>query len=123
MATGKSHLKYYLAMTDIEKLNELNTKIESLTKERDEIEDTIHKSTLAKDRFRFIDYGDTRYWIKIVSINEHDCDAIELCYDTLNKTYRIERGHDVFDWLLSGIPVVEQIFNAKFEEFLNKIKL
>lgn len=110
-------------MTNIEKLKELNTKIESLTKERDEIEDTIFKSALAKDRFRFIDYGDTKYWIKIVSVNEHDCDTIELCYDILNKSYRIEREHNVFDWLLSGIPVVEQIFNTKFEEFLNKIKL
>ena len=110
-------------MTDIEKLNELNSKIESLTKERDEIEDTMCKAALAEERFRFIDYGDTKYWIKIVSINEHDCNTIELCYDTLSITYRIERGHDVFSWLLSSIPVVEQIFNDKLEEFLSKIKL
>lgn len=110
-------------MTDIEKLNELDSKIESLTKERNEIEDTIHKASLAKDRFRFIDYDDTKYWIKIVSVDEHDCDTIELCYNSVDKFYRIERGHNAFNWLLSSIPVVEEIFNVKLEEFLNKIKL
>lgn len=108
-------------MTDIERLNELNSKIESLFKERDEIEDTIHKAALAKDRFRFIDYSETKYWIKIVSVDEHDCDTIELCYT--NNSYRITRGSNTFDWLLCSIPVVEQIFNDKLEEFLSKIKL
>lgn len=110
-------------MTDIEKFNELASKIESLTKERDEIEDTIQKAQLSKNRFRFIDYFDTKYWIKIVSVEENSCDTIELCFDALTKSYRIERNHNTFNWLLSGIPTVEEIFNAKFDEFINKIKL
>lgn len=110
-------------MTDIEKYNELASKVDSLTKEMEEIEDTLNKASLAKERFRFIDYYNIKYWIKIISVEEDSCDTIELCYDILAKSYKIERNHSTFNWLLSGIPVVEELFNTKFNEFINKIKL
>ena len=37
-------------MTDIEKYNELASKVDSLTKEMKEIEDTLNKASLAKER-------------------------------------------------------------------------
>lgn len=110
-------------MTDIEKYNELASKVDSLTKEMKEIEDTLNKASLAKERFRFIDYYDTKYWIKIISVGENRCDTIELCYDTVARSYKIERNHNTFNWLLSGIPVVEELFNTKLDEFIKKIKL
>lgn len=110
-------------MTDVEKYKELASKVDSLTKEMKEIKDTLNKASLAKERFRFIDYYDTKYWVKIISVEDNSCDTIELCYDCLTKSYRIERSHSTFNWLLSGIPVVEEIFNTKFNEFINKIKL
>lgn len=110
-------------MTDIEKYNELASKVDSLTKEMKEIKDTLNKASLAKERFRFIDYYNIKYWIKIISVEENNCDTIELCYDVLAKSYKIERNHNTFNWLLSGIPVVEELFNAKLDEFINKIKL
>ena len=110
-------------MTDIEKYNELASKVDSLTKEMKEIKDTLNKASLANERFRFIDYYNIKYWIKIISVEENKCDTIELCYDVVAKSYRIERNHNTFNWLLSGIPVVEELFNAKLDEFINKIKL
>ena len=110
-------------MTDIEKYNELASKVDSLTKEMKEIEDTSNTAYITKERFRLIDYYNIKDWIKIISVEENKCDTIELCYDVVAKSYRIERNHNTFNWLLSGIPVVEELFNAKLDEFINKIKL
>lgn len=110
-------------MTDIEKLKELKEQIEPLVKSAEEIQDTIYKAELSKDRFRFFDYETCKYWIKIVSVNERLCDIIEVFEDYSTNSCRIQRGTNSFSWLKEGIPVVEEIFNVKYNEILNKIKL
>lgn len=110
-------------MTDIEKYNELESKIQSLIKERDEIKDTVQKSDLSKNRFRFIDYKDLKYWIKILSVGECECEVLIVYSYFDSNSINISRRFEKMDWLCTGIPTVEEIFNAKFDEYLNKIKL
>ena len=110
-------------MTDQEKLDDLNKQIDSLVNQKLEITDTLAKAALSKDRFRFFDYGDYKYWIKIVFVNESDCDTIEVFEEYSTNSCRIERDTNSFSWLQEGISVVEEIFNATYNEILNKIKL
>lgn len=110
-------------MTDQEKLKDLNKQIDSLTKQKTEIVDTLAKSELAKNRFRFLDLGTYKYWIKIQSIDTDMCTVLELFIDYDEPLIRAQKCSESFDWLMSSIPVVEEIFNAKYKEFLDNLKL
>ena len=110
-------------MTDIEKLKELKEQIEPLVKSAEEIQDTIYKADLSKNRFKYWDYGYDQYWIKIVSIDESQCSTIELIESKDDPTIKISLNKNSFPWLITGTNITEEIFNKKREEFINRIKL
>lgn len=106
-----------------EKLDEINKQIESLVKQKFEIEDTIIKAELAKNRFRFLDYGNFKYWIKIINIGTDKCLVLELYTDYENSSIKIVKEEESLKWVYSAIPIVEEIFKAKYKEFIDKLKL
>ena len=107
----------------IGKLDELNKQIESLVKQKFEIEDTIIKAELAKSRFRFLDYGNFKYWIKIIDISADKCLVLELYADYENSSIKIAKTEESLKWVYFTIPVVEEIFKAKYKEFIDKLKI
>lgn len=110
-------------MTDQEKLDDLNKQIDSLTKQKEEITDTLAKSELSKNRFRFLDLGDYKYWIKVLNIGADMCTTLELYEDYGEPLTKIQKCQESFNWLVCSIPIVEEIFNSKYKEFLDKLKL
>lgn len=110
-------------MTDQEKLDELNKQIDSLVEQKIEVADTLAKAELAKNRYRFLDLGDYKYWIKVLNIGADMCTALELFEDYGEPLTRVQKSQESFDWLMSSIPIVEEIFNTKYKEFLDKLKL
>lgn len=110
-------------MTDKEQLEEIYKKMNSLAKQANEIQDTIAKVELAKNRCRFLDLGDCKYWIKILTIGIDKCSVLELYTDYSEPLVRVQRCQESFSWLLSSIPVLDSIFDAKYKEFLDNVKI
>ena len=110
-------------MTDKEQLEEIYKKMNSLAKQADEIQDTIAKAELAKNRCRFLDLGDCKYWIKILTIGIAKCSVLELYTNYSEPLVRVQRCQESFSWLLSSIPVLDSIFDAKYKEFLDNVKI
>lgn len=105
-----------------EKFEELDKKIKSLTKERDIVKYAIIKDELTKNKYRFFDFGDSKYWVKVLDVRENECETIEVFIDFLDNHIRIERGINNVNWLLYGIPIVEEIFNENYQKYLDKLK-
>lgn len=103
-------------------LKEIEDQIKELLKKKQEILDTQMKSELSKNRFRFIDYESIKYWVKILSVGECECEVLIVYAYFDSNSLNISRRFERMDWLLTGVPIVEGIFNAKLEEYIKKIK-
>lgn len=112
-------------MTDSEELKEVEQKLEPLLKKRDELKDTIVKAELAKNRFRKISYVVEVYYYKILSVNENDCEVLELYIDNhvINPYIKISRYNESFTCLKSAEVISEEDFKQKYNELLNRLKL
>lgn len=112
-------------MTDSEELKEVERQLEPLLKKKEELEDTIIKAELAKNRFRRMDYIIETYYYKILSVNEENCDVIELYINnhTWNPGIRISRYNGSFAILQSTEVISEEDFKQKYNELLNRLKL
>lgn len=112
-------------MTDSEELKEVERQLEPLLKKKEELKDTITKAELAKNRFRKINYDEETYYYKILSVNEDDCEVIELYIDnhTMSPCIRISRYNESFICLMSAEVISKEDFKQKYNELLNRLKL
>lgn len=110
-------------MTDLEKLKELQEKIEPLKKEVTEVQDTIYKTELAKSRYKYWDYGYAKYWVKIKSVNEENCTVLQIWESPEPPFIQFSDTEEPFSWLITGTDITEDVFNKKREEIINKLKV
>lgn len=106
-------------MTDSERLEELEKQLEPLVKEKEALKDTIQKAELAKNRYRYYDFGPEQYWVKICSVGERMCDCIEI-YGAPN-IIKVTKFTVSFSWLEAGIATTEQVFNNKLNEAAHEL--
>ena len=110
-------------MTDSETLKDLNKQIADLLVKQCEIEDTILKDELSKNRYRYCDYGEDMYLYKIISVNEGSCTVLELHLRESNEFGSISYCEESLTLANRGDVITEQEFIDKYNEFINKIKL
>lgn len=112
-------------MTDSETLKDISKQIADLLVKQSEIQDTILKSELSKNRnrYRYCDYGEDMYWYKIISVNECNCTVLELHLRESNKFGSISYCEESLTLASRGDIITEQEFIDKYNEFINKIKL
>lgn len=110
-------------MTDSETLKDIKKQIAELLVKQCEIEDTILKDKLSKNRYRYCDYGEDMYWYKILSVNESSCTVLELHLVEPNRSYSISHCDESLGLANRGDAITEQEFIDKYNEFINKIKL
>ena len=110
-------------MTDYETLKDISKQIADLLVKQSEIEDTILKDELSKNRYRYCDYGEDRYWYKIISVNEHSCTVLELHLRESNEFGSISYCEESLTLANRGDVITEQEFINTYNEFINKIKL
>ena len=110
-------------MTDSETLKDISKQIADLLIKQCEIEDTILKDALSKNRYRYCDYGEDMYWYKIISVNECNCTVLELHLRESNKFGSISYCDESLGLANRGDAITEQEFIDKYNEFINKIKL
>lgn len=110
-------------MTDSEALKDIEDQIADLLVKQCEIEDTILKDALSKNRYRCCDYDIDVYWYKIISVNEHNCTVLELHLVEPNRSYSISYCDESLGLANRGDVITEQEFIDKYNEFINKIKL
>lgn len=110
-------------MTDSEALKDIEDQIANLLIKQCEIEDTILKDALSKNRYRYCDYGEDMYWYKILSVNESSCTVLELHLVESNRSYSISYCDESLGLANRGDAITEQEFIDKYDEFINKIKL
>lgn len=108
-------------MTDKERVEQINSEIEKLTTERNALEDTLAKSFLSKNRYFYFDYVEDQYYIKILSVNEKDCTTLEI-HENPDRIL-ISKQNSTFHWILSGTSITEEVFNTKYNETLNNLKI
>ena len=108
-------------MTDSETLKDISKQIADLLVKQSEIQDTILKAELSKNRYRYCDYGEDMYWYKIISVNE--CTVLELHLRESNKFGSISYCEESLTLANRGDIITEQEFIDKYNEFINKIKL
>lgn len=108
-------------MTDSETLKDISKQIADLLVKQSEIQDTILKAELSKNRYRYCDYGEDRYWYKIISVNE--CTVLELHLRESNRFYSISYCEESLTLANRGDVITEQEFINTYNEFINKIKL
>ena len=108
-------------MTDSETLKDISKQIADLLVKQSEIQDTILKAELSKNRYRYCDYGEDMYWYKIISVNE--CTILELHLRESNKFGSISYCEESLTLANRGDIITEQEFIDKYNEFINKIKL
>lgn len=118
----KNLLKSYL-MTDSETLKDISKQIADLLVKQSEIQDTILKAELSKNRYRYCDYGEDMYWYKIISVNECNCTVLELHLRESNEFGSISYCEESLTLSNRGDIITEQEFIDKYNEFINKIKL
>ena len=110
-------------MTDSETLKDVSKQIADLLVKQSEIEDTILKDELSKNRYRYCDYGEDMYWYKIISVNECNCTVLELHLVESNRFYSISYCEESLTLANRGNIITEQEFINTYNEFINKIKL
>lgn len=110
-------------MTDSETLKDINKQVADLLVKQGEIEDTILKDELSKNRYRCCDYVTDVYWYKIISVNEYNCTVLELHLVEPNRFYSISYCEESLTLANRGDAITEQEFIDKYNEFINKIKL
>ena len=110
-------------MTDSETLKDISKQIADLLVKQSEIEDTILKDELSKNRYRYCDYGDDIYWYKIISVNEHSCTVLELHLRESNEFGSISYCEESLTLANRGNVITEQEFINTYNKFINKIKL
>ena len=104
-----------------ETLKDISKQIADLLVKQSEIQDTILKAELSKNRYRYCDYGEDMYWYKIISVNE--CTVLELHLRESNKFGSISYCEESLTLANRGDIITEQEFIDKYNEFINKIKL
>lgn len=110
-------------MTDSETLKDINKQITDLLVKQSEIQDTILKDELSKNRYRYCDYGEDMYWYKIISVNERNCTVLELHLRESNKFGSISYCEESLTLANRGDTITEQEFIDIYNEFIKKIKL
>ena len=110
-------------MTDSETLKDISKQIADLLVKKSEIEDTILKDELSKNRYRYCDYGEDTYWYKIISVNECNCTVLELHLRESNEFGSISYCEESLTLANRGNTITEQEFINAYNEFINKIKL
>lgn len=110
-------------MTDSETLKDISKQIADLLVKQSEIQDTILKDELSKNRYRYCDCGEDTYWYKIISVNEHSCTVLELHLVESNRFYSISYCEESLTLANRGNIITEQEFINIYNEFINKIKL
>lgn len=110
-------------MTDSEALKDIEDQIANLLIKQCEIEDTILKDALSKNRYRYCDYGEDIYWYKIISVNECNCTVLELHLRESNKFGSISYCEESLTLANRGNAITEQEFIDIYNEFIKKIKL
>lgn len=110
-------------MTDSETLKDISKQIADLLVKQSEIQDTILKDELSKNRYRYCDCGEDTYWYKIISVNEHSCTVLELHLVESNRFYSISYCEESLTLANRGNIITEQEFINTYNEFINKIKL
>ena len=110
-------------MTDSETLKNISKQIADLLVKKSEIEDTILKDELSKNRYRYCDYGEDMYWYKIISVNECNCTVLELHLRESNGFGSISYCEESLTLANRGSTITEQEFINIYNEFINKIKL
>lgn len=110
-------------MTDSETLKDISKQITDLLVKQSEIQDTILKTELSKNRYRYCDYGEDMYWYKIISVNEHSCTVLELHLREYNEFGSISYCEESLTLANRGAVITEQEFIDKYNEFIKKIKL
>ena len=110
-------------MTDSETLKDIKKQIAELLVKQCEIEDTILKDKLSKNRYRYCDYGEDMYWYKIISVNEGSCTVLELHLRESNDFGSISYCEESLTLADRGTVITEQEFIDKYNEFIKKIKL
>lgn len=110
-------------MTDSETLKNISKQIADLLVKKSEIEDTILKDELSKNRYRYCDYGEDMYWYKIISVNERSCTVLELHLRESNEFGSISYCEESLTLANRGSTITEQEFIDIYNKFINKIKL
>lgn len=110
-------------MTDSETLKDISKQIADLLVKQSEIQDTILKDELSKNRYRYCDYGEDMYWYKIISVNERNCTVLELHLRESNKFGSISYCEEPLTLANRGDTITEQEFIDIYNEFIKKIKL
>lgn len=110
-------------MTDSETLKDISKQIADLLVKQSEIQDTILKDELSKNRYRYCDYGEDMYWYKIISVNEHGCTVLELHLRESNEFGSISYCEESLTLANRGSVITEQEFIDVYNEFIKKIKL
>lgn len=110
-------------MTDSEILKDISKQIADLLVKQSEIQDTILKTELSKNRYRYCDYGEDMYWYKIISVNEHSCTVLELHLRESNEFGSISYCEESLTLANRGNVITEQEFIDVYNEFIKKIKL
>lgn len=110
-------------MTDSETLKDISKQIADLLVKQSEIQDTILKTELSKNRYKYCDYGEDMYWYKIISVNEHGCTVLELHLRESNEFGSISYCEESLTLANRGNVITEQEFIDIYNEFIKKIKL
>ena len=110
-------------MTDSETLKDISKQMADLLVKQSEIQDTILKDELSKNRYRYCDYGEDMYWYKIISVNECNCTVLELHLRESNKFGSISYCEESLTLANRGNAITEQEFIDIYNEFIKKIKL
>ena len=110
-------------MTDSETLKDISKQIADLLVKQSEIQDTILKDELSKNRYRYCDYGEDTYLYKISSVNECNCTVLELHLRESNEFGSISYCEESLTLANRGDTITEQEFINIYNEFINKIKL
>lgn len=110
-------------MTDSETLKDINKQITDLLVKQSEIQNTILKDELSKNRYKYCDYGEDMYWYKIISVNECNCTVLELHLRESNEFGSISYCEESLTLANRGDTITEQEFIDIYNEFIKKIKL
>ena len=110
-------------MTNSETLKDISKQIADLLVKQSEIQDTISKTELSKNRYRYCDYGEDMYWYKIISVNECNCTVLELHLRESNEFSSISYCEESLTLANRGDVITEQEFINTYNKFINKIKL
>lgn len=104
----------------MESLEELKKQIEELIKKEEELEDTLAKEELAKNRFRHANYGDCEYWVKVLTVNETNCDVVLVSH--IDDSWRLSRQKESMLWLYRTEVITEETYISKFNDIYQLVK-